>query len=133
MKKFVYLLMMVACIGLVSCSSSDEESGPLVGTWSRTESWNTSYNNSTGYMEVSYVFKSDNTGFYRYVIHDSKDGDEGDTKEFKWKITAWEPKSQVGVVEIIWNSDGRVFTPMFSLQGNTLVIGNEVKESYTKK
>lgn len=127
MKKFVYLLMMVVCLGIVSCGSSDEESNPLVGTWSKTDSWD------TGSDEESYVFKSDNTGFRRYTSHDSKYGDENNTKEFIWKITAWEPKTKVGFVEIVWKSDGVVYEPMFSLQGNTLVIGNEVKKSYTKK
>lgn len=130
MKKLFYLLMMVACLGFVSCGS-DEESSPLVGTWSMTESWNTSY--STGSREDTYVFKSDNTGFFRFTSHDSRDGDVSETREFRWKITAWEPKTKVGFVEIVWKEDGNVYTPMFSLQGNTLVLGTEVKYSYTKK
>lgn len=130
MKKLFYLLMMVACLGFVSCGS-DEESSPLVGTWSVTDSWSTSY--STGSSEESYVFKSDNTGSFRFTSHDSEYGDENITHEFTWKITAWESKTKVGFVEIVWKEDGTVFTPMFSLQGNTLVIGNEVKKSYTKK
>lgn len=128
MKKYLYFLMMVMCLGFVSCGSdsdNDDEGGsnsgnssnPLVATWVYTnkDNW--------GYEKYVYVFNNNGTGYSLYEYSDNSTGttETGrDRVDFTYKVISYNASTGVGVAQTI-HSSGESFTVSFSISGKTLV------------
>ncbi len=131
MKKYLYLLLIPLCIGLVACGDDSDErrseegnggnsnsGNPLIGTWvnTRTGSW--------GYEKYTYVFKANYTGYSLYDYRDEY-GSGNDRVDFSYKIITYDRNTQIGKVQTI-HSSGELYNVNFSLSGEELTWDNMV-------
>ena len=143
-------LMAFVCVGLLSCSKSDDKSGdsggnnnPLVGTWSFTKSGSSS--DGTWSQTDTFVFNANNTGTKTSVGWASYK-QQKQPYNFKdvFNYSATMVNSDSGILRVVFTSTegrtvGKEYYWYFTITGNILAVnegydqGSDYTETYTRK